>query len=139
MASYTCNNCTTPIGKERFKCIACRDFDLCRECCMQEDLPQMGQYGHHHRTHILIRIQDEVSCESELGHCDVGAYISSQGSRTSTASSRNSHENHKLALKMKVLDALELLQFGKNDVPMYLVFTHRPHQPNSFIVTRTAL
>jgi len=66
----------------------------------------MYAVGHDHKNHILIHLHDETNCELEPGSAD------SQESCSSNLS-KESDENRHLALKVKLIDALELFQFGE--------------------------
>lgn len=67
--------------------------------------------GHDHKTHILIKLLDDSSCR-EAGDPSEG-----EGSQQSSISTSSGYQRSKakvnLALKLKVIDAMEVLHFGK--------------------------
>lgn len=82
MDIFHCNNCMCVIADDRFKCMDCHDFDLCKPCCSLDRLSSVVDGLHDHESHTFLKIATSQTSTNAL---EEGVMI------------------------MRVLDAMELL------------------------------
>ncbi|KAJ1416561.1 hypothetical protein B484DRAFT_466930, partial [Ochromonadaceae sp. CCMP2298] len=85
--SFVCNICLNVLTEERFKCIFCHDYDVCKECLKKAD---------DHPNHIFLLIRAE-----------------NDGFGDSLSIDSNEEEAFTLADHLAVLDGMHLLQCVK--------------------------
>ncbi len=105
MATYCCNNCLEPLHLHRFKCLSCRDFDLCEKCNSLKNLVIPDSH-HEHSSHCVIKLSD-CNAAMQFNKCalldgDIDDGIS-----------QHLHSNIFIAASA-ILDALEVFGLGEN-------------------------
>jgi len=94
---FYCDGCDEPILDVRYKCLQCRDFDLCFLCSKDESVTRSN---HDPATHVLIR--EELASDS----VSTNGPVPSSSSSTSISSTRTGGPDNPLT-EYSILEGMQ--------------------------------